>query len=161
MQTAVIPAEVIQNKIFIIRGQKVMLDRDLAELYGVPTKALIQATKRNKQRFPKDFMFQLTQMEKIEVVTICDHLKVLKFSSRRPFAFTEHGALMLANVLKSERAIKASIYIIRTFIKLREYVTTYKVLEQALKELEGRVDYHDKHIKAIFEAIRKLMEPAP
>ena len=97
-EKSVIPVERIENSILLIRREKVMLDADLAELYGVPTKALNQAVKRNIDRFPEDFMFQLTNQEKEEVVTNCDHLKRLKFSPNLPYAFTEHGAIMLATV---------------------------------------------------------------
>jgi hypothetical protein len=110
----------LDSLILTIRDQKVILDLDLAELYGVPTKALNQAIKRNTERFPPDFMFQLTEAEKSEVVTNCDHLSRLKFSRTRPFAFTEHGALMAANVLNSSQSVKMSVYVVRAFIKQRE-----------------------------------------
>jgi hypothetical protein len=105
----IVPVERIENKIFQIRGKRVMLDRDLAELYDVSTKALNQAVKRNLKRFPEDFMFRLTAVEKHEVVTNCDHLKVLKFSPQLPYAFTEQGVAMLSSVLGSERAIMVNI----------------------------------------------------
>ena len=136
-----------------------MLDSDLAKLYGVSTKALNQAVKRNTDRFPKDFMFRLTQQEKSEVVTNCDHLSKLKFSPTMPFAFTEHGAIMVANVLNSERAVEVSIYVVRAFVKLREMLGTHKALAQKLAELERQVESHDSHIRSLFEAIRQLMEP--
>src|ERR1039457_2791190 len=107
-QMVVVPVERIEKAILSIRGEKVMLDSDLADLYGVTTKVLNQAVKRNASRFPTDFMFQLTEAEKNEVVTNCDHLARLKFSPHLPYAFTEHGALMLANVLNSERAAQTS-----------------------------------------------------
>ena len=110
----------VESRILIIRSQNVLLDRDLAELYGVSTKAFNQAAKRNQDRFPKDFMFQLTAQEKEEVVTNCDHLRSLSFSPNLPFAFTEHGALMAANLLNSARAVRMSIYVIRAFIRLRK-----------------------------------------
>lgn len=103
-----IPAERVERRILLIRGQRVMLDADLAELYGVPTKVLNQAVKRNSDRFPPDFMFRLTRREKDHVVTNCDHLRKLKFSPALPCAFTEHGALMLASVLNSRRADRAA-----------------------------------------------------
>jgi phage regulator Rha-like protein len=136
-----------------------MLDSDLAKLYGVSTKALNQAVKRNADRFPKDFMFRLTQQEKSEVVTNCDHLSKLKFSPTMPFAFTEHGAIMVANVLTSEGAVEVSIYVVRAFVKLREMLGTHKSLAQKLAELERQVESHDSHIRSLFEAIRQLMEP--
>ena len=113
----------IARNILLIRGHKVMLDSDLAKLYGVETKVLNQATKRNRERFPSDFMFQLTSEEKKEVVTNCDHLAKLKFSSTLPYAFTEHGALMLGNVLRSDQAIEVSLLIVRTFVQLREMLS--------------------------------------
>ena len=151
--------ERIEQAILVIRGQRVMLDSDLAKLYGVSTKALNQAVKRNTDRFPKDFMFRLTQQEKSEVVTNCDHLSKLKFSPTMPFAFTEHGAIMVANVLNSERAVEVSIYVVRAFVKLREMLGTHKALAQKLAELERQVESHDSHIRSLFEAIRQLMEP--
>jgi len=107
-KTALILFERVERTILFIRGQKVILDSDLADLYHVPTKVLNQAIKRHKNRFPNDFIFQLTKNEKIEVVTDCDHLRKLKFSPNLPYAFTEHGALMAANILKSQKAIAAS-----------------------------------------------------
>jgi len=105
-ESIIIPDEVVMNKIIILREQKVMLDRDLAELYGTSTIRLNEQVKRNKKRFPSDFMFQLTEEEKTEVIANCDNLKNLKYSPHLPYAFTEHGAVMLASVLNSERAIK-------------------------------------------------------
>lgn len=151
--------ERIEQSILVIRGQRVMLDSDLAKLYGVSTKALNQAVKRNTDRFPKDFMFRLTQQEKSEVVTNCDHLSKLKFSPTMPFAFTEHGAIMVANVLNSVRAVEVSIYVVRAFVKLREVLGTHKALAHKLAELERQVESHDNHIRSLFEAIRQLMEP--
>src|SRR3972149_8476390 len=137
---ALIPAEVIERKIFLIRGHKVMLDRDLAELYGVPTKVLNQAVKRNIKRFPGDFMFQLTQIEKDEVVTNCDHLRALRFSPQLPYAFTEQGVAMLSSVLNSERAILVNIQIMRAFTKLREILLTHKDLAKKIAEMEKKYD---------------------
>jgi hypothetical protein len=143
----------------VIRGEKVMLDADLGNLYGVPTKVLNQAVKRNKERFPDDFMFRLTKQEKEGVVTNCDHLRRLKFSPTMPYAFTEHGALMLASVLNSPIAIQVSIQIVRVFIRLREILASDKGLRRRLDALEKKYDTHDVHIKEIFAAIRALMEP--
>ena len=117
---ALAPLAQIEARILIIRGQKVMIDADLAELYGVPTKALNQAIKRNAQRFPPDFMFPLTAQEKVEVVTNCDHLAKLKFSKSPPFAFTEHSAIQAANVLASSEAIDIGVCVVRPFVRLRE-----------------------------------------
>lgn len=133
-----------------------MLDADLALLYGVPTKALNQAVKRNPERFPEDFMFRLTAGEKAEVVTHCDHLQRLKFSPALPFAFTEHGALMLANVLKSPVAVQASIQVVRAFMRLREMMAANRSLARRIEALEMK---YDRQFRVVFEAIRELMEP--
>ena len=133
-----------------------MLDADLADLYKVPTKVLNQAVKRNADRFPADFMFQLTAAEKNEVVTNCDHLRKLKFSPVPPYAFTEHGAIMLASVLNSPTAVRASLQVVRTFVKLREVLASHRDLAKKFEALEKR---YDARFKVIFEAIRQLMEP--
>jgi hypothetical protein len=145
----------IESRIFVIRGQKVMLDADLAELYGVETKVLNQAVKRNHDRFPKDFMFQLTTHEKIEVVTNCDHLTKLKYSTTLPYAFTEHGALMLGNVLKSMRAVEVSLMVVRAFVHLRELVSTHKDFAKKLNQLEHKVGAHDRAIAEFKEPLIK------
>src|SRR5579885_3497039 len=111
----------VESLILIVRNQNVILDRDLARLYGVTTKALNQAVKRNSARFPSDFVFSLNQVEKQEVVTKCDHLAALKFSRTLPHAFTEHGAIMAANPLNTPRAVDVSVFVVRAFIKLREW----------------------------------------
>ncbi|MFM9971404.1 MAG: ORF6N domain-containing protein [Burkholderiales bacterium] len=149
----------VAQRIVIIRGCRVMIDADLAELYGVPTKALNQAIKRNAERFPSDFMFRLTAAEKQEVVTKCDHLAQLKFSRTLPCAFTEHGALMLGNVLKSARAVEISLMVVRTFVQLREMLTANKELSATLEELERKVSSHDQAITGLIDAIRGLMQP--
>jgi len=136
-----------------------MLDADLADLYGVPTKVLNQAVRRNIERFPADFMFQLNKTEKLEVVTNCDHLAKLKFSSTMPYAFTEHGALMLGNVLKSERATEISLLVVRTFVQLREMLSTHKELAAKLETLERKIGSHDQAIAGLIDAIRQLMTP--
>ena len=155
----VVPIERIEKTILLIRGQKVMLDADLAELYGVTTKRLNEQVKRNRSRFPQDFMFQLTPQEKTEVVAICDHLQRLKFSPVLPFAFTEHGAIMVASVLNTKRAIEVSVYVVRAFVKLRAVLAAHKDLAGKLDELEQRVSGHDEHIENLIEAIRRLMTP--
>lgn len=157
--TAILPVERIESRILLIRGHKVMLDSDLADVYGTNTKALNQAVKRNRERFPADFMFQLTAQEKNEVVTNCDHLSRLKYSPTLPHAFTEHGAVMLASILNSPVAVQASIAVVRAFIRLREILATHKELAGKLAELEKRIEGHDEEIMALFEAIRQLMEP--
>jgi ORF6N domain len=154
-----VPVERIESRILLIRGHKVMLDADLADVYGTTTKALNQAVKRNPGRFPSDFMFVLSQREKAEVVTSCDHLHKLKYSPNLPFAFTEHGAIMLASVLNSATAVQASIAVVRAFVRLREFLATHKKLAGKLAELEQKVEGHDDEITTLFEAIRQLMEP--
>jgi len=151
-----VTAKNIESKILALRGQKIMLDADLAELYGVTTKVLNQAVKRNAGRFPGDFVFQLTATEKTEVVTNCDHLAKLKYSPNLPYAFTEHGALMLGNVLKSERAVEVSLMVVRTFVYLRELVSSHKELAQKLNQLERKVGAHDRAIAEVINAIREL-----
>ena len=152
-----IPQERIEQRIFLIRAHKVMLDRDLAELFGVTTKHLNRQVKRNIQRFPEEFMFQLTKQERDELAPIWHQFKKMKHSYVLPYAFTEHGVAMLASVLNSERAIKMSIIIIKTFVKLREIMSVRKELAYKLKELERKIEKHDADIKDIFEAIRQLM----
>jgi phage regulator Rha-like protein len=137
-----------------------MIDRDLAELYGVETKHLNRQVKRNIKRFPKEFMFQLNPDEKNQLVTICHRFKTMKHASSLPYAFTEHGVAMLASVLKSETAVKISINIIKAFVKLREILSTHKELANKLNKLESKIAKHDEDIKVIFEAIRQLMAPS-
>jgi phage regulator Rha-like protein len=151
--------DLIQNKILFLRGKKVMLDRDLAELYGVETKYLNRQVKRNIKRFPEEFMFQLTIEEKNELVTNWHRFDSLKHSTSLPFAFTEYGAVMLATVLNSNRAVESSILVVKAFIRLREIVSTYKELAEKLKELELKLETHDEQITAIFEAINQLLAP--
>jgi len=149
----------IESRILIIRGHKVMLDADLAELYGVETKRLNEQVRRNIERFPEDFMFKLTANEKVEVVANCDHLDKLKYSPSLPYAFTEHGAIMAASVLNSPIAIEVSVHVVRAFVRLRELVAGHKELAQKLNQLERKVGAHDKAIAEIIIAIRQLMEP--
>ena len=148
--------EAIEQKIFNIRGQKVMLDRDLARLYGVATKVLNQAVKRNMKRFPEDFMFKLTRSEKNELVTNCDRFKTLKHSTVTPYAFTEQGVSMLSTVLNSERAIHVNIEIMRAFVRLRKMLASNAELARKLDALEKK---YDEHFKVVFDAIRELMTP--
>lgn len=154
-----IPDERIEKTILLIRGKKAIIDADLAELYGVTTKRLNEQVRRNRSRFPEDFIFQLTTEEKSEVVANCDHLSKLKFSKTLPYAFTEHGAIMAASILNAPRAIEASIFVVRAFVKLREMLATHKELAQKFLELEQRLEGHDEHIQTIFNAIRQLMTP--
>jgi ORF6N domain len=157
-QHFLIPAERIVRGILWLRGERVMLDVDLAQLYGVSTKRLNEQVKRNRKRFPADFMFVLTAKEKAEVVANCDHLQRLKFSPTLPRAFTEHGAVMLASVLNSPVAVDTSIQIVRAFVRLREILATHKEIARKLEELEKR---YDEQFTIVFEAIRQLMEPPP
>jgi hypothetical protein len=151
----------ILNRILWIRGQKVMIDRDLAELYGVSTKRLNEQVKRNLNRFPEDFMFQLTDIEKKEVVANCDHLKSIIFSPNLPFVFTEHGAVMLASILNSDKAIQANILIVRVFTSMREMVLRNKDMLLKIEKLEQRVGVHDKEIQVIIETLRKMIASPP
>jgi hypothetical protein len=164
--TSLVPIERIERAIYMIRGRKVMLDRDLAELYGVSTKVLNQAVKRHKDRFPKDFMFQLTMQEakqwwtevsadflRSQIVTLKrgQHIKY------RPYAFTEHGILMLSSILNSERAIRVNIQIMRAFVRFRQILATHADLERRLHDLEKK---YDAQFKVVFDAIRRLMAPS-
>lgn len=151
----------LERRIWLIRGTRVMLDADLAELYGVRTKALNQAVKRNPTRFPPEFAFRLTRRERDEVVTNCDHLKRLRFSRTMPLAFTEHGSLMAANVLNSPKAVGASIFVIRAFLSLRETLASQANLVKKLAALEDRLSGHDKQIQALLEAIREIVAAEP
>jgi len=153
-----LPTEHVERRILMIRGEKIILDADLAQLYDVSTKRLNEQVKRNQGRFPEDFMFQLTEAEKVEVVANCDHLRKLKFSPTRPYAFTEHGAIMAANVLNSEGAVKASVQVVRAFIKLRQLLASNADLSRKLNELESK---YDRQFSVVFDAIRELMTPPP
>jgi len=161
-ENLVVPLEVIERRIYLIRGQKVMLDSDLAELYQAPTKSLNLAVRRNRDRFPEDFLFQLTKEE----------ARALRFQietsnkgrgGRRylPYAFTEHGVAMLSSVLNSKRAIQVNIVIMRAFVKLREMLSTHRDVLRKVEELERKYQKHDAQITAIFDAIRKLIETSP
>ncbi|RJR21299.1 MAG: ORF6N domain-containing protein [Nitrospiraceae bacterium] len=152
--TSIIPIERIEHSILLIRGEKVMLDADLAALYGVTTKRLNEQVKRNRDRFPEDFMFQLTGKEKAEVVANCDHLKALKFSPNLPYAFTEHGSIMLATVLNSPAAVQGSIQVVRAFVRLRQILASNAELALKLNALENK---YDAQFKVVFDAIRQLM----
>jgi hypothetical protein len=155
--TKLIPVETIASKILFLRNEKVLLDRDLAELYGVSTKALNQAVKRNVRRFPPDFMFRLTKKEKDELVTNCDRFQPLKHSSVSPRAFIEQGVAMLSSVLNSQRAIDVNIAIMRAFVHMRKMIASHTELAKKLKELEHHIKDHDEKIQAIFEAIQQLI----
>jgi hypothetical protein len=137
-----------------------MLDADLAAVYGVATKAFNQAVKRNIERFPSDFRFQLTRVERDEVVTNCDHLRRLKFSTVRPWVFTEHGAVMAATVLNSPRAVEMSLFVVRAFVRLRSLTRHRAALAAKLEALERRVAGHDEDLEQMFAALRRLIEPS-
>jgi phage regulator Rha-like protein len=157
---AIVPIELIESRILLIRGRKVMLDSHLAELYGVTTKRLNEQVKRNKERFPADFMFQLTFEETESLRSqIATSNRGRGGRRYRPYAFTEHGAIMAASVINSHTAIEVSVYVVRAFVKLREMLRTHKELARRLAELEKRIEGHDEEIMALFEAIRQLMEP--
>ena len=158
-KNAIIPPEHIVNRILLIRDQKVIIDSDLADLYDVTTKRLNEQVKRNIERFPADFVFQLTKDEKLEVVANCDHLVGLKFSRTNPYAFTEHGAIMAAGILNSPKAIEISVLVVRTFVKLRQILSTNTKLRYKLTELENRLDAHDGSIKTLINTLHQLMEP--
>lgn len=155
----------LEKRILTVRGDKVVLDSDLAEVYGVTTKALNQAVKRNSERFPADFAFVLTDREKSEVVTNCDHLARLKFSPALPRAFTEHGAIMAANVLKSSQAIQMSVFVIRAFVKMRAALNDTRELAKKLaaleRELKGRLDVHEAAIVEVLQRIMTILNPPP
>jgi hypothetical protein len=156
-----LPDEFIEDTILLIRGKRVILDHDLARLYGVATRVLNQAVKRNLDRFPEDFMFQLTEIESDECQRLRSQIVILKKArgthrKYQPYAFTEHGILMLSSVLKSQRAVQVNIQIMRTFVRLRQMLASNETLIERLDKLEE--DYDDK-FKIVFRAIRQLMKP--
>ncbi len=155
----IVPDEIVMRKILLIRGKKVMIDRDLAALYGVPTKRLNEQVKRNTKRFPEDFMFQLTAEEKEEVVAKCDHLESLKYSPVLPYVFTEYGAVMLASVLNSDRAIEVNIQIVRIFTQMREMLMTNQEILLKLEQMERKVTGHDEDIQLVFKYLKQLLNP--
>lgn len=156
--TTVVPVEVIVSKIVLLRQEKVLLDRDLAELYGVETKQLKRAVRRNINRFPSDFMFELS---KDEFDNLRSHFGTSSWGGTRyrPMAFTEQGVSMLSSVLNSDRAIEVNITIMRAFVKLRRTLASHKNLARKLSELETQLKDHDEQIQVIFEAIKQLIEP--
>ena len=155
---ALIPIERIQNLIFLIRGEKVLLGQQLAELYGVPVKVLIQAVKRNHERFPDDFVFQLTPQE---FANLKSQFVTSSWGGLRralPYAFTEQGLAMLSSVLRSGRAVQMNVAIVRAFVSLRRLIATNETFARKLAELECRLESHDESIKSLFDAIRELMQ---
>lgn len=134
-----VPVVAVEQRILTVRNQRVVIDADLAELYGIPTKALNQAVKRNAERFPEDFRFQLTKEEKAQVVTDCDHLSKLKFSKASPYAFTEHGAIQAANVVSSPRAVEVGVLVVRAFVRLRQMVAEHTELAQQMRDMRAQL----------------------
>jgi hypothetical protein len=162
MTKELVPYEIIEKQIFVIRGKKVMLDKDLAELYGVKTQVLNQAVKRNATRFPDDFMFSLSRQEILrisQIVISSKHVDMTLKFAKNVNAFTEQGVAMLSSALKSERAVQINIQIMRIFVKIREMLSAHKELARKLDQLEQKVSGHDVDIRQIFDAIRQLMEP--
>ena len=151
----IVPAEKIDRAILFPRSKRVMLDADLALVFGTTTKRLNERVKRNADRFPADFLFQLTDEEKEWVVANCDHLRQLKFSPVNPYAFTEHGTIMAAAILNTPIAVEASVVVVRAFVKLREILSQNKDLAKKLSDMEAKYDHQ---FKVVFEAIRKLMQ---
>jgi hypothetical protein len=160
-QSSVIPVEQIQRTILLIRGQKVMLDNELARLYGVETKVLKRAVKRNLDRFPADFMFQLTRQEYQSLRCQFGTLRWGAHAKYLPYAFTQEGVAMLSSVLRSPRAVEVNIAIMRAFVRLREILSLNRELAAKLTELERKLEGHDTHIRSLFEAIRQLMAAPP
>ncbi len=151
----------LESMIFTIRNHKVIIDADLASLYDVPTKALNQAVKRNEDRFPPDFVFRLTEKERLEVVTSCDHLARLKFSHTLPMAFTEHGAIMAATVLNSSQAVSMSVFVVRAFVRLREQIAANRTILKRLAEIDKTLLEHDTALVDLYEKLQPLLQPPP
>lgn len=161
-QKSVIPAGRIEQAIMLIRGERVILDADLATLYGVPTKRLNEQVRRNMERFPSDFMFQLTTKEYESLRSQFATSNTGRGGRRyMPYVFTEHGTIMAANVLNSPQAVSVSVYVVRAFVKIRQMLSAHKALANKLDELERKFKKHDKTIVALIEAVRQLMEPPP
>jgi len=156
---AIIAVGKIEQRILLVRGEKVIIDADLAEFYGVATKRLNEQVKRNRNRFPDDFMFRLNAEEKAEVVANCDHLQRLKYSRTMPCAFTEHGAIMAASVINSPIAIEMSVFVVRAFVKLRQTIAQHKELSRKITQLERGLAEHDSQIQSLVQAIKQLLNP--
>jgi hypothetical protein len=160
-RNSLIPLERIEQSILVIRGQKVILDRDLADLYGVQTGALNQAVRRNLRRFPADFMLTRQEFQDWISQIVTSNPGAKMGQRKRPYAFTEQGVAMLSSVLRSDRAIDVNIAIMRAFVRLRQILATHKDLARKLVELERKLGEHDHQFQVVFEAIRQLMEPPP
>jgi len=154
--TLAIPDEVLMNKIYFIRGQKVMLDSDLAELYEVATKRLKEQVRRNNERFPEDFMFELTTEEYQKIKAQLGQVTRGEHSKYRPFAFTEHGVLMLSSVLNSDRAIKVNIQVMRIYVRIREMMMLNKDILQRLESIERKLNGQDNQIMIVFEYLKQF-----
>ena len=151
----------VESLIVTVRTWKVLIDADLAEIYGVPTKRLNEQVKRNADRFPPDFVFQLTDKEKLEVVAICDHLRKLKFAKSRPWAFTEHGAIMAAMILNSPEAVTMSVYVVRAFTQMREQISANNAVMRRLAEIDKTLLQHDEALVTICTRLQPLLNPPP
>jgi hypothetical protein len=149
----------IEPMILEFRGHKVMLDSDLAALYGTTTKRLNEQVKRNRERFPNTFMFTLTDAEKEELVANCDRFDKLKYSTSPPYAFTEHGAIMVASILNTPCAVEVSIFVVQAFVKLRQFAVDHKEILKKLADLERKLGDHDQAIQQIVVALKHLMTP--
>jgi hypothetical protein len=151
-----VTAQSVEGRILEIRGHRVILDRDLAEVYGEPTKRLNQQVNRNPKRFPPDLAFRLTKEETAEVVANCNHLSKLKYSRTLPMAFTEYGALMAANVLRTERAIEMSLFVIRAFVRMRDMLAGRGEIARRLDSIERKLLRHDHALQVIYKEIKAL-----
>jgi predicted component of type VI protein secretion system len=149
----------LESLIITVRGHKVLMDLDLAEIYGVPTKRLNEQVKRNVDRFPEDFVFQLNAKEKEEVVANCDHLVRLKFSHQLPHAFTEHGAIMAAMVLNSPEAVAMSVFVVRAFMQMREQLAANAAILKRLAEIDKSLLEHDSALRTIWTKLQPLLAP--
>ncbi len=159
-QPSIVPAEIIERKILLIRGEKVIIDADLAALYGVETRRLNEQVVRNLDRFPGDFMFRLTRQE---LRALISQFAISNGGrggrTKCPYAFTEHGAIMAASVLNTPRAVEMSVFVVRAFVRLRNFLAAHKELAEKLAELERKLESHDEQIVAIIDAIKRLMAP--
>ena len=151
----------IESLILEIRNHKVLIDADLAAIYGVETRALNQAVKRNAGRFPEDFIFQLNADEKLKVITNCDHLAGLKFAKSLPVAFTEHGAIMAAMVLNSPEAVAMSVFVVRAFMQMREQLAANAAILKRLAEIDKTLLEHDSALRTIWTKLQPLLAPPP
>jgi len=157
----IVQIEAIESRIFTLRGCKVILDKDIAEIYGVKPIRLREQVKRNKKRFPADFMFQLNEEELDFVVSHFAIPSKKYFGGTMPYVFTEYGAVMLASVLNTGRAVKMSIFVVRAFIRMREMLSSYKVLLDKINKIEKQIRKHDEKIGLIFDILREFLKPKP